>query len=422
MLLPGYVAEGKSYLTIALGCTGGRHRRVAIAEEVATQLRRRRAASDRDPPLTSPSRTQDGFEAPGRRVPHTTQREGYGDHDIRVGINGFGRIGRNFFRAVKESGRRHRLRRRQRPRLGRHHGPPPASTTRHGRLPDEIKATDDGIAVDGDTFRILAERDPAKLPWADLGVDVVIESTGFFTDREKAAAHIEGGAPRVIVSAPATNADATFVVGVNDDTFDPSMKVVSNASCTTNCFVPMIKVLDDAFGVEKGLMTTIHAYTGDQNLVDRPHKDLRRARGAAINIVPTSTGAARATGLVLESMKGKLDGTVAAGAGAGRLDHRLRRHPRAARSPSTRSTRPSGAAAESGPLANVLVYTEDAIVSSRHRRLAGVVHVRLEAHDGDGQHGQGPRLVRQRVGLLEPARRPALIVGAANLSGARASR
>src|SRR5699024_3813397 len=179
-----------------------------------------------------------------------------------------------------------------------------------GRLNGEVTVGDDTITVDGDEIKILAERDPAKLPWADLGVDVVVESTGFFTSRDGAAAHVEAGAPRVIVSAPATNADATFVVGVNDDTFDPEKHiVVSNASCTTNCFVPMIKVLDDAFGVDKGLMNTIHAYTGDQALVDGPHSDLRRARAAAINIVPTSTGAARATGLVLEEMQGRLDGT-----------------------------------------------------------------------------------------------------------------
>jgi glyceraldehyde 3-phosphate dehydrogenase len=179
-----------------------------------------------------------------------------------------------------------------------------------GRFQGEVKEHADGIEVDGDVIRILAERDPAKLPWGELGVDVVIESTGFFTTRDAAAAHLEAGAPRVIVSAPATNADNTFVVGVNEDTFDPSKDlVVSNASCTTNCFVPMIKVLDDAFGVEKGLMNTIHAYTGDQQLVDGPHSDLRRARAAAINVVPTSTGAARATGLVLQAMQGKLDGT-----------------------------------------------------------------------------------------------------------------
>ena len=229
---------------------------------------------------------------------------------IRVGINGFGRIGRNFFRAVKQQGADIDFVAAN--DLGS------VSTMAHllkndsvmGRFEGEVKEHADGIEVDGDVIKILAERDPANLPWADLGVDVVIESTGFFTDRDKAAAHINAGAPRVIISAPATNADATFVMGVNDDTFDAANHiVVSNASCTTNCFVPMIKVLDDAFGVEKGLMNTIHAYTGDQQLVDGPHSDLRRARAAAVNIVPTSTGAARATGLVLEAMKGKLDGT-----------------------------------------------------------------------------------------------------------------
>jgi glyceraldehyde 3-phosphate dehydrogenase len=228
-----------------------------------------------------------------------------------VGVNGFGRIGRNFFRAVRQSGAdveivaandlgsvevmAHLL----------------AYDSVMGRLGAEVVATDEGILVDGKLLRITAVRNPAELPWGELGVDVVVESTGFFTDRDKAAAHLEAGAPFVIVSAPANGADATFVVGVNDDTFDPEKhKVVSNASCTTNCFVPMIKVLDDAFGVEKGLMTTVHAYTGDQNLVDGPHSDLRRARASAINITPSSTGAARATGLVLQSMQGKLDGTA----------------------------------------------------------------------------------------------------------------
>ncbi|CAN5829280.1 type I glyceraldehyde-3-phosphate dehydrogenase [soil metagenome] len=229
---------------------------------------------------------------------------------IRVGINGFGRIGRNVFRAVKDQGADIEFVAAN--DLGS------VETMAHllkndsvmGRLDAEVKAVDGGIEVDGRTIQILAEREPAKLPWGDLGVDVVIESTGLFTSRDSAAAHLDAGAPRVIVSAPATDADATFVMGVNDDTFDAEThKVVSNASCTTNCFVPMIKVLDDAFGVEKGLMTTTHAYTGDQQLVDGPHSDLRRARAAAINIVPTSTGAARATGLVLDSMKGRLDGT-----------------------------------------------------------------------------------------------------------------
>jgi glyceraldehyde 3-phosphate dehydrogenase len=229
---------------------------------------------------------------------------------IRVGINGFGRIGRNFFRAAKQAGAdidfvavndlgsltqmAHLLQ----------------YDSIMGRLPYPVSVGKNGIKVGDDTLRVVSERDPRNLPWGELGVDVVVESTGFFTDRDKAAMHIEAGAPRVIVSAPSNGADATFVYGVNHKTFDPKKHfVVSNASCTTNCFVPLVKVLDDAFGVQQGLMTTIHAYTGDQALVDGPHSDLRRARGAAINITPTSTGAARATGLVLEAMKGKLDGT-----------------------------------------------------------------------------------------------------------------
>jgi glyceraldehyde 3-phosphate dehydrogenase len=229
---------------------------------------------------------------------------------VRVGINGFGRIGRNFYRAIRSQAAdieivavndlgsvdvmAHLLK----------------YDSVMGRLDGDVAVAGDGIKVDGSTIKVLAEREPKNLPWGDLGVDLVVESTGFFTTRDAAAGHLQGGAPYVVVSAPCTEADATFVVGVNDDTFDPAThKVVSNASCTTNCFVPMIQVLDDAFGVEQGLMTTIHAYTGDQSLVDGPHKDLRRARAAAINIIPSSTGAARATGLVLSAMKGKLDGT-----------------------------------------------------------------------------------------------------------------
>jgi glyceraldehyde 3-phosphate dehydrogenase len=228
---------------------------------------------------------------------------------IRVGINGFGRIGRNFFRAARHMGAdvdivavndigsvdtmAHLLR----------------YDSVFGRIDEDVQVADDGIKIGGDSFKVLAERDPKELPWGDLGVDVVVESTGIFSSREQAAMHLDAGAPFVIVSAPSKGADGTFVPGVNEDTFDPAKhKVVSNASCTTNCFVPMVKVLDDAFGVERGLMTTVHAYTGDQMLVDGPHRDLRRARAAAINIVPTSTGAARATGLVLEAMQGRLDG------------------------------------------------------------------------------------------------------------------
>ena len=229
---------------------------------------------------------------------------------VRVGINGFGRIGRNFFRAATARGADIEIVAVN--DLGS------LKTMAHllkydsvlGVLPNDIKAVDGGISIDGRVLKVLSERDPKALPWGSLGVDLVIESTGFFTDRDKAAAHLEAGAPLVIVSAPSNGADATFVYGINHGDFDRSRhKVISNASCTTNCFVPLVKVLDDAFGVENGLMTTVHAYTGDQQLVDGPHSDLRRARGAAINITPTSTGAARATSLVLESMKGRLDGT-----------------------------------------------------------------------------------------------------------------
>ena len=228
---------------------------------------------------------------------------------VKIGINGFGRIGRNFYRAVAKQGADMEIVAVN--DLG------DTATMAHllkydsvlGNLDNEINAVDDGIEIDGQLLRVLSERNPQDLPWGDLGVDVVIESTGIFTDREKAAMHIEAGAPLVIVSAPANGADATFVVGVNDSDFDKAEHtVISNASCTTNCFVPMVQVLDDAFGVEKGLMTTVHAYTGDQSLVDGPHGDLRRARASAINIIPTSTGAARATGLVLQAMNGKLDG------------------------------------------------------------------------------------------------------------------
>ena len=230
---------------------------------------------------------------------------------VRVGINGFGRIGRSFWRAVQKSGADVEIVAVN--DLG------DKKTMAHllkydsvmGVLPDTISATDDGILVNGKALRVLSERDPAKLPWKSLGVDVVVESTGFFTERDKAAAHLAGGARVVVISAPATGADATFVYGVNHADFDAKKhQVVSNASCTTNCFVPLVKVLDDAFGVVNGMMTTVHAYTGDQMLVDGPHKDLRRARGAAINITPTSTGAARATSLVMSAMKGKLDGTA----------------------------------------------------------------------------------------------------------------
>ncbi len=233
-----------------------------------------------------------------------------------------------------------------------------------GRLPHEVKLSEDTLAVGSHSFRIFSEKDPRAIPWGSLGAEVVIESTGKFNDGLKASPHVEAGAKRVIISAPASNVDATFVVGVNDDTFQPAVHcIVSNASCTTNCFVPMIKVLDDAFGVEKGLMTTVHAYTNDQNLLDFVHKDLRRARAAANNIVPSSTGAARATALVLPQMKGRLDGSslrvpvqdgsITDFTGVLGCDVTVEEVNDAFRS-----------AATSGKLAKILVYTEEPIVSS----------------------------------------------------------
>lgn len=283
---------------------------------------------------------------------------------VRVGINGFGRIGRNFFRAAKQQGADIDFVAVN--DLG------DQATMAHllkydsvlGNLPNDIKAVDGGISVDGDVLQVLSERNPTDLPWGDLGVDVVIESTGIFTARDKAAMHLDAGAPLVIVSAPASGADATFVVGVNDGDYDAEAhKVISNASCTTNCFVPMVQVLDDAFGVEKGLMTTVHAYTGDQSIVDGPHSDLRRARAAAVNIIPTSTGAARATGLVLQAMQGKLDGTSL------RVpipDGSITDFTAIVNgSPSVDEVNDAyRAAAESGPLAGVLDYSEDPLVSS----------------------------------------------------------
>src|SRR5579863_8182879 len=228
---------------------------------------------------------------------------------VRVGINGFGRIGRNFLRAARAQGADVEVMAVNDLTDARTNAHLLRFDSNHGRFGAEVRAEGDSIVVDGHHIRVLAERDPKALPWEELGAEVVIESTGRFTTRAEAATHLEGGARRVVVSAPSDDADATFVVGVNDDTFDPARHiVVSNASCTTNCFVPMVKVLDDAIGVRRGLMTTVHAYTNDQQLLDLVHKDARRSRAAAVNIVPSSTGAARATSLVLEAMKGRLDG------------------------------------------------------------------------------------------------------------------
>jgi glyceraldehyde 3-phosphate dehydrogenase len=229
---------------------------------------------------------------------------------VRVGINGFGRIGRNFFRAVRASGADIEI-------VGVNDLTDNASLahllkfdTILGRLDADVTSTDDAIKVGDHEIKAFAERDPAALKWADIGADIVVESTGFFTDANQARAHIDsGGAKKVIISAPAKNEDVTVVMGVNHTSYDPEQHaVISNASCTTNCLAPMAKALNDEFGIVKGLMTTIHAYTADQNLQDNIHKDPRRARAAAINLVPTSTGAAKAIGLVLPELKGKLDG------------------------------------------------------------------------------------------------------------------
>jgi glyceraldehyde 3-phosphate dehydrogenase len=282
---------------------------------------------------------------------------------IRVGINGFGRIGRNFFRAVLASGADIQL--------VAANDLTDNATLAHllrydsilGRLPQEAKATEDEVTVGGQTFKVFSEKDPSKLPWGDLGADVVIESTGFFTDGTKARAHLDAGAKKVIISAPAKNDDVTVVMGVNHETYDPAQhSIISNASCTTNCLAPLAKVLHDTFGIERGLMTTVHAYTQDQNLQDGPHKDLRRARAAAINVVPTSTGAAKAIGLVLPELKGKLDGyalrvPIPTGS-ATDLTVDL------AREASIEEINAAYKAAADGPLKGILVYTEEPIVSS----------------------------------------------------------
>ncbi|WP_432487640.1 type I glyceraldehyde-3-phosphate dehydrogenase [Kineococcus sp. SYSU DK018] len=281
----------------------------------------------------------------------------------KVGINGFGRIGRNFFRAVLASGADIEV--------VAVNDLTDAKALAHllkhdsvlGKLSEDVRVDGDSIVVGTRTVKVLAERDPAKLPWGDLGVDVVIESTGFFTDGEKAKAHVAGGAKKVVISAPAKNDDVTVVMGVNDGDYDPSKHtIISNASCTTNCLAPLAKVLNDAFGIERGLMTTVHAYTADQNLQDGPHKDLRRARAAALNIVPTSTGAAKAIGLVLPELKGKLDGyalrvPVPTGS-ATDLTVTL------SREVSAEEVDAAYKAAAEGPLKGYLVYSDEELVSS----------------------------------------------------------
>jgi len=282
---------------------------------------------------------------------------------VRVGINGFGRIGRNYVRAVLAQGADIEI-------VGVNDITDNASLAHLlkydsvlGRLGVEVKATADEITVGGKTFKALEERDPAKLPWGDLGADIVLESTGKFTDATKAKAHIEGGAKKVIISAPAKNEDFTVVMGVNHEDYDPAAHtIISNASCTTNCLAPMAKVLNDEFGIQRGLMTTIHAYTADQNLQDGPHKDLRRARAAAINIVPTSTGAAKAIGLVLPELKGKLDGYAlrvpVPNGSATDLSFT------AGRETSVEEVNSVVKAAAEGPMKGILSYCDEPIVSS----------------------------------------------------------
>ncbi|MER8031306.1 MULTISPECIES: type I glyceraldehyde-3-phosphate dehydrogenase [Streptomyces] len=283
---------------------------------------------------------------------------------IRVGINGFGRIGRNYFRALLEQGADIEVVAVN--DLG------DTATTAHllkydtilGRLKAEVTHTDDTITVDGHTIKVLSERNPADIPWGELGVDIVIESTGIFTKRDDAAKHLAGGAKKVLISAPAKDEDITIVMGVNQDKYDPAKDhVISNASCTTNCVAPMAKVLDENFGIVSGLMTTVHAYTNDQRILDFPHKDLRRARAAAENIIPTTTGAAKATALVLPQLKGKLDGIamrvpVPTGSATDLVVELQREVTKDEVNAAFKK------ASEDGSLKGFLSYTEDEIVSS----------------------------------------------------------
>ena len=324
---------------------------------------------------------------------------------VRVGINGFGRIGRNLFRAAHEADADLEF--------VAVNDLTDAATLAHllkydsilGRFPAEVEARDGSIAVGGDEIKVLSERDPGDLPWGDLGVDVVIESTGFFTKRDDAAKHLEAGAKKVIISAPATDPDVTVALGVNFDAYDPdSHHIISNASCTTNCLAPVAKAINDSVGIERGLMTTIHAYTADQRLQDMPHKDLRRARAAALNLIPASTGAAKAVGLVLPGAERQAERDGGQGARRDRLARRphvhvgsrdqrrgaQRRGPRGRRGPARRDPR-----LHRGP---------DRL--DRHRQGPALVDLRRRPDDRHrGELLQDLLLVRQRVGLLEPDRR-----------------
>ena len=281
----------------------------------------------------------------------------------RVGINGFGRIGRNFFRAALEQGADIEI--------VAVNDLTDNKTLAHllkydsitGRFQGDVSYDDEGIVVDGKHIKVLAQRNPADLPWGELGVEVVVESTGFFTDGEKAKAHIEAGAKKVVISAPAKNVDGTFVMGVNEADYDnATMNIVSNASCTTNCLAPLAKVLEENFGIERGIMTTIHSYTGDQRVLDAPHSDLRRARAAALNMIPTKTGAAQAVALVLPQLEGKFDGlAVRVPTPTGSLTDLTFI---AKKEVSVEAVKAAVKAAAEGELKGVLKYTEDPIVSS----------------------------------------------------------
>ncbi|MBH5334287.1 type I glyceraldehyde-3-phosphate dehydrogenase [Streptomyces pactum] len=282
---------------------------------------------------------------------------------IRVGINGFGRIGRNYFRALLEQGADIEI-------VGVNDLTDNATLahllkydTILGRLKHEVSHTEDSITAGNQTFKTFAERDPANLPWAELGADIVVESTGIFTKRDDAAKHLAAGAKKVLISAPAKGEDLTIVMGVNQDKYDAANHhVISNASCTTNCVAPMAKVLDESFGIAQGMMTTVHAYTNDQRILDFPHKDLRRARAAAQNIIPTSTGAAKATALVLPQLKGKLDGiAMRVPVPTGSVTDLVVELDREATRDEINTAFQKAA---EGPLKGILEYTEDAIVSS----------------------------------------------------------
>jgi glyceraldehyde 3-phosphate dehydrogenase len=282
---------------------------------------------------------------------------------VKVGINGFGRIGRNVFRAAHAAAADLEF--------VAVNDLTDTATLAHllkydsilGRFPGEVADAGDSLSVDGKSIKVLSERDPAALPWADLGVDVVIESTGFFTARDDAAKHLEAGAKKVIISAPAKEPDVTVALGVNFDTYDPAQHhIISNASCTTNCLAPLAKVLNDSFGIEQGLMTTIHAYTADQRLQDMPHKDLRRARAAALNLIPTTTGAAKAVGLVLPELNGKLNGlAMRAPVATGSVVDLVFSTPEPVQADQVNA---AVKAAAEGPMKGILSYTEDEIVST----------------------------------------------------------